>query len=274
MNQAEPVAMHGVLIDLDGVIWESDKVVPGAPQAIDWLIAEGIPYLFVTNTTSRPRRLIAAKLKQLGIAATAQQILTPPVAAAQWLLANTAGPAALLVPSATEEDFADISSIKLDDAADVSAIVVGDIGEAWNYSLLNTAFRVLMRESPPQLIALGMTRYWHAKDGLRLDVAPFVTALEHAASCKAIVLGKPSADFFSIALNHIGCDAANTVMVGDDVHGDVQGAQDAGLTGMLVKTGKFRPQDLQGNVTPDALLDSIADLPDWQGKQLTKKPNS
>ena len=258
--------MHGVLIDLDGVIWESDKVVAGAPQAIDWLNAEGIPYLFVTNTTSRPRRLIAAKLEQLGIAATEQQILTPPIAATQWLLANTDGPTALLVPSAAEEDFADISCITLDDAADVSAIVVGDIGEAWNYSLLNTAFRVLMRTEPPQLIALGMTRYWHAKDGLRLDVAPFIKALEHAADCTAIVLGKPSADFFSIALNQIDCDAANTVMIGDDVRGDVQGAQDAGLKGLLVKTGKFRSRDLQGKVAPDAILESIADLPYWEEK--------
>ena len=78
--------MRGVLIDLDGVIWEGDQVVPGAPQAIDWLRTHDIPYLFVTNTTSRPVRLIADKLNQLGVPASTNQILTPPVAALAWLL--------------------------------------------------------------------------------------------------------------------------------------------------------------------------------------------
>ena len=66
--------MRGVLIDLDGVIWESDRVVPGAADTIEWLIASNIPHLFLTNTTSRPRRLIAAKLEQLGVPASVDQV--------------------------------------------------------------------------------------------------------------------------------------------------------------------------------------------------------
>jgi ribonucleotide monophosphatase NagD (HAD superfamily) len=106
-----------------------------------------------------------------------------------------------------------------------------------------------------------MTRYWRAADGLRLDVAPFIKALEHAAGCEAVVLGKPSPAFFAIALAQIGCTASETVMVGDDILGDVRGAQAAGLQGFLVRTGKFQPTDLKGDVEPDAVLDSIADLP-------------
>jgi phospholysine phosphohistidine inorganic pyrophosphate phosphatase len=256
--------LRGVLIDLDGVIWEGDNVVPGAPATVEWLNAQGIPHVFVTNTTSRPRRLIAAKLARLGIAAEAGQILTPPLAARQWLAANVEGPVLLLVPPATEEDFPGLAVADRSGAlADVGAIVVGDIGDAWSYALLNKAFRLLMRESPPRLLALGMTRYWRAADGLRLDVGPFIKALEHAAGCKAVVLGKPSAEFFAIALDRIGCEASETVMIGDDIQADVRAAQDVGLKGVLVKTGKFRPQDLAGPAMPDATLDSIAGLPDW-----------
>jgi HAD superfamily hydrolase (TIGR01458 family) len=255
--------MRGLLIDLDGVVWESDQVVPGAPETVDWLNSAGIPHLFVTNTTSRPRRLIADKLAKLGMDVDAGQILTPPVAAAKWLAENCSGPAALVVPEATEEDFATTTTVDLDHPADVAAIVIGDIGDAWTYPLLNTIFRVLISEPKPTLVALGMTRYWRAKDGLRLDVAPFIKALEHAAGCEAIVLGKPSPDFFAIALNIINCPANDTVMIGDDIGTDVQGAQDAGLKGLLVKTGKFRPQDLEGAMRPDATLASIAGLRDW-----------
>jgi len=260
-------AMRGVLIDLDGVVWESDRVVSGAPETIDWLISQNIPHLFVTNTTSRPRRLIADKLARLGVVTNIEQILTPPIAASEWLRKNTDGPAALIVPETTKEDFAAIESVELDESADIAAIVVGDIGETWTYSLLNQAFRLLMYEQPPQLLALGMTRYWRAADGLRLDVAPFIKALEHAAGCEAIVLGKPSPDFFSIALNMIECDIDNAIMIGDDLYGDVKGAQDAGISGMLVKTGKFRPEDLDDPVKADAVLDSIAKLPAWWAGQ-------
>jgi phospholysine phosphohistidine inorganic pyrophosphate phosphatase len=255
--------MRGALIDLDGVVWENDQVVQGAPEAIDWLNNQSIPYLFVTNTTSRPVRLIAAKLHKLGIDAPPEKILTPAGAATAWLAANVTGPVALLVPEITQEDFAAIQAVDLSVAAPIAAVVVGDIGAAWTYELLNNAFRRLMDKHPPQLIALGMTRYWRAADGLRLDVAPFIKALEHAAGCEAIVLGKPSKAFFNIALEKIGCKAIDTVMVGDDLIGDVLGAQEAGIQGFLTRTGKFRAEDMEAGVLPDALLDSIADLPDW-----------
>ncbi|MGB5349277.1 MAG: HAD hydrolase-like protein, partial [Polyangiales bacterium] len=134
---------------------------------------------------------------------------------------------------------------------------------AWNFTTLNRAFRLLMAEPRPVLIALGMSRYARGDTGLVLDVAPFIKALEHAADCDAVVLGKPAKGFFEAALRMLAASAAATVMVGDDVRSDVGGAQAAGLTGILVRTGKFRPADLDGAVRPDAVLDSIADLPRW-----------
>jgi HAD superfamily hydrolase (TIGR01458 family) len=262
--------MRGALIDLDGVIWEADQAVPGAPGTVAWLAAERVPYLFVTNTTSRPRRCIVDKLSALGVSANIEQILTPPVAAGKWLARHCDGPAVLIVPETTREDFKGIQTVDLQGADDVGAVVIGDIGETWTYPLMNEIFRLLMRDPAPPLIALGMTRYWRADDGLRLDVAPFVKAFEHAAGCEAIVLGKPSPDFFAIALGQIGCAAAETLMIGDDLVGDVQGAQAVGLHGMLVRTGKYRPQDMDADIEPDATLDSIADLPGWWANDRTR----
>jgi phospholysine phosphohistidine inorganic pyrophosphate phosphatase len=96
-----------------------------------------------------------------------------------------------------------------------------------------------------------------------LDVAPFIKALEHAADCEAVVMGKPAGEFFYAAVRKLGTAPSDTVMIGDDIRGDVGGAQAAGLAGILVRTGKFRPRDLEGEIEPDAVLDSVADLPQW-----------
>lgn len=149
--------MPGILLDLDGVVYVGDDAVPGAADAIARLRDRGVPYLFLTNTTSRPRSAVVAKL----------------------------------------------------------------------------------------------------------DAGAFVRALEYASGQDAIVLGKPDPEFYRLAVRTLGTQSSGTVMVGDDIRTDVGGAQRAGLTGVLVRTGKFTAADLRSDVEPDAVLDSIADLPDW-----------
>jgi HAD superfamily hydrolase (TIGR01458 family) len=137
------------------------------------------------------------------------------------------------------------------------------MGARWDYRTLNRAFRLLHHNPEAVLIALGMTRYWLATDGISLDVAPFVAALENAAGRKGRVFGKPSEAFFRAATNRLALPADRVVMIGDDIEVDIGGAQAAGLRGVLVRTGKFRPADLEGSVRPFAVLDSVASLPRW-----------
>jgi HAD superfamily hydrolase (TIGR01458 family) len=251
------------LIDLDGVVYQGDRRVPGADTAIAWLTEREIPHLFLTNTTSRPRSALVMKLARLGVPVGAEAILTPPIAADRWLAERAPGPAALLVPAATADEFRSVPRLPEDAEVGAASVVIGDLGEGFSFPVLNRAFRLLMDDPPPVLVALGMTRYWRAADGLRLDVAPFVVGLEHASGAKAVVLGKPSPEFYETALALLGCAAPEAVMIGDDVVGDVGGAQRVGLRGLLVRTGKFRSADLGGEIRPDAVLASIAELPDW-----------
>ena len=106
-----------------------------------------------------------------------------------------------------------------------------------------------------------MTRYWMSPTGPSLDVAPFVAALEHASGRRAVVLGKPSREFFDAAASQLDLPPADLLMIGDDIRADIGGAQGAGLRGAIVRTGKFQPDDLKQGVTPDAALNSVADLP-------------
>ena len=261
-------ARQSLLIDLDGVVYQDGKLIDGAAEALDWLESESIAHLYVTNTTSRPRDSLLKKFDRLGFHARAAEIMTPVVAASQWLAEHGLQRAALFVPPVTQRDFGDIEPLPLDGEAPAEAVVIGDLGSAWDFRLLNCAFRFLMHEPAPPLIALGMTRYWRGPLGLQLDVAPFVKALEHAAGCEAIVVGKPAAAFFESALAKLGCGAGQALMIGDDIVGDVGAAQDCGMRGIQVRTGKFRDADLERDIKPFAVLDSIAGLPDWWSKTL------
>lgn len=255
--------MTGILFDMDGVLYEGDSAIAGAAEAITWCRTQEIPHLFLTNTTSRPRCDLVAKLERMGIAAGMEEILTPPVAAARWLQGNDSGPVALFVPDATREEFSGLPAVDSEYAGHPGAVVIGDLGQRWNFDLLNQAFRLLTMEPRPHLVALGLTRYWRAADGLRLDVGPFIKALEYAAGVNAVVLGKPAAPFFATALSLLGTSAADTWMIGDDIRTDIEAAQRAGLRTLLVRSGKFRPQDLTLGITPDAVLTSVAALPAW-----------
>jgi phospholysine phosphohistidine inorganic pyrophosphate phosphatase len=254
--------MKAILFDLDGVIYESDGVIAGAAGAIEWFRQRNIPHLFLTNTSSRPRRALVEKLAGFGIQSSENEFLTPPVAAQQWLRHHVKHKVACFVTEATRSEFEQFDLT--DDPNDnIDAVVIGDIGEAWNFATLNRAFLMLMNNPQAHLIALGMTRYWKAAGGLQLDAGPFVAALEYATDRKPLVMGKPAKKFYQAALAMLAVAPEQTVMIGDDIVGDIKAAIKRDFHTVLVRTGKFSESDLERKITPDAVLDSIADLPDY-----------
>ena len=143
----------------------------------------------------------------------------------------------------------------------MDAVVMGDLGEGFTYEVLNEAFRKV--RAGAELIALQKNRYWETAEGLSLDAGPFVAAVEYAADREAVVVGKPSEAFFELALSDLGVKPAAAAMVGDDVEADVGGALDAGIRGILVRTGKYREDDVRASgIEPTVIVDSIADVPD------------
>lgn len=267
--------VRALLFDMDGVLYNDTAPIEGAREALAWVREQKIPHLFVTNTSSRSRQHLADKLVSFGITAAEQDVLCPPKAAGDWLRLNAtrayaSGPVALFVPEKARAEFAGLELLPPDAEAGASYVVIGDLSHAWDFRTINRAFRLLHANPQSTLIALGMTRFWQTPDGLQLDVAPFVAALEHASGKQAMVFGKPAAPFFHAAAAQLGIAPQDTLMIGDDIAVDVGGAQDAGMMGALVKTGKFRPSDLEGTVKPDAVLDSVASLPEFLAGLQTK----
>lgn len=243
---------EGVLLDLSGVLYEGDKVVPGAVEAVRKLRSAGLKLCFLTNSTRSPKKAIVDKLEALGFDVDSEEVFTPATAARAWLAENDCSAYLLVHPNLECEFIPQKDSPR-------RAVLIGDAGESFNYARLNSAFRELC--SGATLLALAKNRMFEDKDGqLSLDAGPFVAALEYASNSTAVVLGKPSPDFFKSALSSISCPFERAVMVGDDAESDVSGALEAGLSaGVLVQTGKYRPGD--ETRYPRAPTATLADLP-------------
>jgi HAD superfamily hydrolase (TIGR01458 family) len=247
-----------LLLDIDGVLYVGDRPIPGAVEALDELRGLSGGIRLVTNTTSRPRRAIVAHLHELGFDVAAHEVLTPAALAVRHCRERGHRAVRLLVSEALREDLKELEPSGSAEATD--ALVLGDLGDGFTADVLNGAFRLLMDGA--ELVALQHNRFWRRADGLVLDVGAYSAALEYASGKEAVVVGKPSPDFFAAALSDLDAAPDMAVMVGDDVEADVGGALAAGLRGVLVRTGKFRADLLESSkVTPTAILDSITELP-------------
>ncbi|MFY9552397.1 MAG: TIGR01458 family HAD-type hydrolase [Thermoanaerobaculia bacterium] len=248
--------IRALLVDLEGTVYQDGRLIPGAAAALAAARERGVEHVFVTNTTSRPRSVLARELSGMGLRVDPSQIFTAPRAAREHLLSRGMRRAHFLLRPALLEDFDGVEPA--DSGAE--AVVLGDLGDEMTYTRLNRAFRLLL--SGAELVALARNRYWRSADGLMLDAGPFVAALEHASGKTATLAGKPSPAFFAAALASLDASHEETAVVGDDLESDVGGGQAAGMRGVLVTTGKFRPGDLEGSsIRPDAVLESLADLP-------------
>ena len=169
---ASLAGIEGLLLDLSGVVYVQDAAVPGAANAVAKLRDGGIPLCLVTNTTMRPRRSILEGLERLGIEAEPSELLTPATLAARRCKEAGYESVSLVVLDELREDLEGFE----EGEGSVDAVIVGDLGEGWDYEILNRAFRHLMDGA--ELIALQKNRYWETAEGLSLDAGPFVSALE------------------------------------------------------------------------------------------------
>ncbi len=232
--------IRALFFDLSGVLYLGDRVIDGAVEAIRRVQDSSLQIRFVTNTSRLTRRALLQNLTALGFAIDAEQLFTATSAAHGWIKQHARRPYCL-VHRDIQSEFADL------DQNAPNAVIIGDAADGFNYANLNRAFQLCQQGAP--LIGIGRNRYFKLGDELLLDAGPFISAIEYAASCKAIIMGKPSAAFFEQVLATVDCEAKQVLMIGDDVYGDVEGALNNGLQACLVQTGKYQAGD-------EALIDA------------------
>ena len=239
----------------------SGTPIAGAAAAVRRLRGDGHRIRFVTNSTTRSRTQLAEQMREMGIELDDDELQTTGDVASRAL--NGKRVLALTMPGILD----DLGGLQLV-GMNVDAVLIGgadegeETGRVFSYLNLNRAFHEL--EAGAELYCLHKNKWWQTTDGARLDTGAFVAGLEYAADIEATVLGKPSSAYFAAALAALDAEPGLAWMVGDDLEGDCMGAQKHGMRTVLVRTGKFRPDDVERSpVQPDGIISSIAQLPDW-----------
>jgi HAD superfamily hydrolase (TIGR01458 family) len=247
--------LEGVLLDIDGVLTTSWRPLPGAASTLEWIRGRGVPFALITNTTTHTRAELAATLHGAGIDVEPSEILTAVVATAAYLREEHGGARVFLLSDGDAR--ADLEGIELVDA-DADVVVLGGASDAFSYRAINRVFRMVADGA--SLVAMHRNMYWQTSDGLQLDGGAYVAAIEEATGVRAHVCGKPSASYFGAGVDALGVTRARVAMVGDDIANDVTAAQELGMIGVLVRTGKYTDGDLARG-RPDHVIASVADLP-------------
>ena len=248
--------IKGILLDLDGVFYMDNQLIHGAQSSIRYLRENKIPYRFVTNNSQLPRKGIAKKLQALGLDIYPDEILSANYLGVLYLQKKAYKNVRLILQPSGLEDYESIPQTVIEP----DHILIGDIGETWTFALMNELMQQILAGAG--IIALHKGRYFATQNGLQIDAGAFVAGLEYVTHTKAVVLGKPEEDFFRLALEEIGCDPEETLMVGDDLYNDIWGAQNVGIQAALVRTGKYRADwEKHPEIRPDHVLPSIAALP-------------
>ena len=243
--------IEAILCDIGGVLYVGENPVEGAIEAVN-RIKQRYPIRFITNTTQKTAIEVVQKLQELGFSIESHEVITALDMTKKFLQKHQSSGEYLLVESV--KPFFDAL-----EKYPKNYVVVGDAQHNFTYENLNASFRTLLHGA--KLIAVAANRYFKDADNeLSMDAGCFVSALEYASGQKATIIGKPSKEFYTLTCEMLGFKPQHCLMIGDDIEGDILGAQEAGLQAALVKTGKFSQSDLDKGIKPDLLLESISSL--------------
>ncbi len=257
--------MACILLDIDGVLHVSGEAIPGAVDAVATLRTNGHSLRFVTNNSTLPRATLAQQLREIGFDLEDDEVQTTARAAARELSGKRV---LALVMAGIVPDLDGIEIV----GHDADAVLIGGCDETvepnqvFSYMNIGRAFAEV--QAGADLYCLHKGKWWQTSRGPLLDSGAFVAGLEYATGVEATVLGKPSPAYYAAALDALDAEPELTWIVGDDIEADVRGAQLFGMRTALVRTGKFRPDVLDGGILPDAVLSSIANFPDWLEQHL------
>ncbi|WP_127575121.1 TIGR01457 family HAD-type hydrolase [Paenibacillus barengoltzii] len=228
-----PKGWKAYLIDLDGTLYHGPQMIPGADELISALRAQRIPFLFVTNNSSRTPEEVAAHLKAMGISAQAEEVCTSAVAAAKYIAEEQ--------PGCKVAAIGETGLIKaLEDAGlqivlEHPDVVVQGIDRHFTYETLTRAARWI--RSGARYILTNPDLLLPSQDGLMPGAGTISAAVQAASGVKPTVIGKPAAPLMDFAIAQLGLEASEVAVIGDNLNTDIAAGKHAGCGTILTLTG-------------------------------------
>ncbi len=248
------IKTKALLIDLEGVVYQDGHAISGSISFIRYLDKINFPYLFLTNTTTMPRKDISKKLSKMGLKINTEKIITPLVSTYNYLKKNKISSIALYCNQKCKEDFVGFNI----NHQSPDAVIIGDLHKKFSWNKLNEIFQISL--SSRKLIAFHKNKTGTRDGLLGLDLGPYVKALEYALGRNFMLMGKPNKNFFQTAIDQLGLNPKDILMIGDDINVDIGGAQKINLQTCLVKTGKYGKQPNTKAIKPSYLVPKLSHI--------------
>lgn len=249
--------MVGYLIDMDGVIYRGNSLIPGAERFIRELRGAGVPFRFLTNNSQRTRRDVATRLQRLGIEVEEEHVFTCAMATARFLAKQKPHGTAFVIGEGGLLTALHNNGYAIVDR-DPDFVVVGE-GRTFNAEILEAALNMILGGA--RLVATNPDPNCPTATGTRPGCGAIVAMLEAASGIKAFSVGKPSPVMLRAARKELGLATDQTIVIGDTMDTDILGGAQLGFKTILVLSGGTRREDLvRYAYRPDQIVDSIADL--------------
>ncbi len=248
---------RGFLIDMDGVIYKGNNIIPGADIFVNNLQANNIPFLFLTNNSRSTRRDLVARLKRHNINVEEKNIFTSAMATGKFLASQKPNGTAYVIGEGGLVLSLHNNGYSIVDQ-NPDYVVVGE-GRTLTLEMVEKAIDFVIEGA--KLIATNMDPPPKVRGWMKPGTGAIVAMLEEASGKKAYSVGKPSPIMMRFARKELGLRTAETVMIGDTLETDILGGVQMGNPTVLVLTGASKKEDLaRFAFRPDLILDSIADL--------------
>jgi 4-nitrophenyl phosphatase len=255
------------LIDLDGTMYAGTQPVDHAAEFVSLLQEKGLPYLFVTNNSSRCPEEVAEHLRRItGIAAYAEDVFTSSQAAARYIADRQAGRRVFMIGEAGLEEAlreAGLDPYKEDDGSRPDFVVSG-IDRQFTYAKLETAVRCILAGVP--YILTNPDHLLPTERGLTPGAGSLAGAIRTAAQAEPVVIGKPSPIIMRYAIEKLNLPANDIWVVGDNLRTDIGGGAAAGCRTALVRTGvaagiNVAEESKALGIRPDLVCNHLMELP-------------
>jgi 4-nitrophenyl phosphatase len=255
--------VSGVVIDLDGTVYRGTDAILGAAETIAALRDRGLPLLFVTNNPTRSPEQYVERLAEVGIDASAEEILPAGTVTAEYLADHHPNDDVFVIGSSgLREQLHDAGVVPVTEPAGADVVVTSHT-YGFDYDDLTEGLWAL--DDAEQFYGTDPDLVYPDSDGKRYPGSGAITgAVAHVAEREPdLVLGKPSSVMVELAVEALHCRPAEAIVVGDGLDTDVVFGSRAGMTTVLVLSGRTRRADLvDGAPSPDYVVESIGDLLD------------
>jgi len=254
--------IQAFLLDMDGVVYRGASPLPGATEFLSRLQSDRVPFLFVTNNSTRTPQQYVDKLSSVGVDISPETVLTSALATAGYLAQSApAGTRVLvvgeigLVMALEQQGF-----VITENHAEAEIVVAGfDSGVTWDK--LARATLAIRRGAP--FVATNPDRTLPTEDGLVPGAGSILAAIEAASDVSPQVVGKPESTIYEQALSTLGTDPGTTAMVGDRLDTDIVGARRLGLPTIGVLTGVSTAEEFAQGGTDWVFPDLAGLLAAW-----------